>query len=77
MIEETNAPSGLFTELRKLSPVVTGGCCACGNRRIGMELWPRNTSCSPPWLFQSRFVASLVFEHTCGWLAIRESLGKN
>jgi len=25
MIEETDAPNGLFTELRKLSPVVTGG----------------------------------------------------
>lgn len=25
MIQETNAPNGLFAELRKLSPVVTGG----------------------------------------------------
>lgn len=73
MIQETNAPNGLFAELRKLSPVVPAGCCACGNRRIGMGLWGQSTSCSPPWLFQSRFVVNLVYGPTSRWRMLRIS----
>ena len=67
----------LFTELRKLSPKVTGGCYGCAGRRIAMRPSSSSTSCSRRWPSPSRFGASRASEPTSGWLTRRVSPNRN
>lgn len=77
MIQKTNAPNGLFAELRKLSPVVTGGLLRMRQQAYRDGAVGQSTSCSPPWLFQSRFVVNLAYGPTSRWRMLRMSARTN
>jgi len=71
MDQTTNVETGLFAELRKLSPKVTGGLL-----RMRQEAY-RDANDSPPWRFQSRFDANPVFGLTSRWRMPRVSARTN